>query len=207
MAGGDVTADVARKDAGRWDRWALRYDRGWRAKTFFRPLYAKILGTLEPLSGRHLLDVGAGTGTVVAGAIARGARAVGVDASVGMVEVAEGKAPGRFVVAAAEALPFPDASFDAVTSSMSMHHWGSARSGLAEVGRVLRPGGTALIVDGELRGLFRLVGALFHLVNRRRAHYVSRDEVAALLRSAGLEPVGRISYRKRVLMTLAERAR
>jgi SAM-dependent methyltransferase len=44
-------------------------------------------------------------------------------------------------------LPFPDASFDLVVSALSMHHWAEPEKGLAEIGRVLRPGGRALVWD------------------------------------------------------------
>jgi len=44
-------------------------------------------------------------------------------------------------------LTFPDRSFDLVVSTLSMHHWSDPAAGLAEIGRVLRPGGRALIWD------------------------------------------------------------
>jgi ubiquinone/menaquinone biosynthesis C-methylase UbiE len=61
------------------------------------------------------------------------------------------------------ALAFPDASFDLVVSTLSMHHWADPTSGLAEIGRVLRPGASALIWD------FR-PGVRRHLFGPRHAH-------------------------------------
>ncbi|MFH1474462.1 MAG: class I SAM-dependent methyltransferase, partial [Chloroflexota bacterium] len=52
-----------------------------------------------------------------------------------------------FVVGDVVALPFPDASFDLVTSSFSVHHWPDAAAGFAEIRRVLRPGRRALVYD------------------------------------------------------------
>ena len=47
------------------------------------------------------------------------------------------------------ALAFPDRSFDLVVSTLSMHHWADPTAGLAEIGRVLRPGGRALVLDTD----------------------------------------------------------
>lgn len=44
-------------------------------------------------------------------------------------------------------MPFPDASFDLVVSSLSAHHWPDSAAGFAEIRRVLRPGGHALVYD------------------------------------------------------------
>jgi ubiquinone/menaquinone biosynthesis C-methylase UbiE len=197
---------VARTDIERWDRWARTYDRGLAQRFVLRPLYAKILEIIDPRPGERMLDIGAGTGTVVAQGTARGAGAFGVDPSVEMVRVAHGKAPGRFVVAAAEGLPFPTAAFDVVTTSMSMHHWRAAEEGLAEIGRVLRPRGRALVADIARRGLAGRITDLVGRLGRHRARYLGTGELAAALRAAGLEPVRRVVYRRGILLTLAERA-
>jgi ubiquinone/menaquinone biosynthesis C-methylase UbiE len=52
-----------------------------------------------------------------------------------------------FTVGDVASLPFSDASFDVVVSTLSMHHWDDRQAGLAEIGRVLRPGGRALVWD------------------------------------------------------------
>jgi SAM-dependent methyltransferase len=52
-----------------------------------------------------------------------------------------------FLVGDVAALAFPDRSFDLVVSTLSMHHWADPAAGLAEIGRVLRPGARALIWD------------------------------------------------------------
>jgi ubiquinone/menaquinone biosynthesis C-methylase UbiE len=68
-----------------------------------------------------------------------------------------------FLVGDVASLPFPDASFDVVVSTFSMHHWADPTAGLAEISRVLRPGGRALIWD------FR-PGSRPHLLGRRHDH-------------------------------------
>ena len=53
----------------------------------------------------------------------------------------------RFLVADVAALPYPSGSFDLVVSTLSLHHWPDPARGLAEIHRVLRPGGVARIYD------------------------------------------------------------
>jgi ubiquinone/menaquinone biosynthesis C-methylase UbiE len=68
-----------------------------------------------------------------------------------------------FLVGDVAALALPDESFDLVVSTLSMHHWADPTAGLAEIGRVLRPGARALVWD------FR-AGARPHLFGPRHAH-------------------------------------
>jgi ubiquinone/menaquinone biosynthesis C-methylase UbiE len=58
----------------------------------------------------------------------------------------DGRQPS-FLVGDVAALAFPDRSFDLVISTLSMHHWADPAAGLAEIGRILRPGARALIWD------------------------------------------------------------
>ncbi|MFH1017611.1 MAG: class I SAM-dependent methyltransferase [Pseudomonadota bacterium] len=106
-------------------------------------------------SGR-LLDVGTGPGRLLVGLHEKAPdlALVGVDVSSGMVEQARKNITafgytGSIDVREANAtsLPFPDASFDCVVSSGTMHHWKDATTGLNEVFRVLREGGCALMYD------------------------------------------------------------
>lgn len=190
----------------RWDRWAPKYDRGLRARRFLRPLYDHLLAVAAPRAGERALDVGAGTGTLAAMVAASGARAFAADPSAGMAGVAAAKLPGRAVVAAAERLPFPDGSFDLVTTSMSLHHWRDARAGLAEAARVLAPGGRAVVADIEGRGILRrLAVTLAHLFARDEHRHHARHEIAEALRAGGLEVGSQRAWRYGVLVTVARR--
>ena len=96
-----------------------------------------------------LLDVGTGPGTFPARLHAAGhrGRLVGVDLSAGMVHRAQASSAGvEFVQAGADALPFPDASFDVLTARHMLYHVPSVPDALAEFRRVLKPGGRFLAV-------------------------------------------------------------
>ena len=104
----------------------------------------------------NVLDVGCGTGevTLLAKTRAANGKVYGIDPAPEMIAVARGKAERKkldidFRVAVIESLPFPDASMDVVTSSLMMHHLpGDLKiRGLAEIYRVLKPGGHLLVAD------------------------------------------------------------
>jgi ubiquinone/menaquinone biosynthesis C-methylase UbiE len=116
-----------------------------------------------------ILDVGCGTGRLLRTAEQRfpAARLEGVDAAVEMVRYAQGVLPAAsritFRQATAERLPFADAQFDLVFSTMTFHHWNDQRAGIAEVARVLKPGGRWLLADFIATGFMRNVRRLFRL--------------------------------------------
>src|ERR1043165_9502877 len=96
---------------------------------------------VEAGPGVRLLDVASGPGYVVAAAAQRGAIATGVDFSAPMVaEAARRYSKMNFRRGDAEALPFADDSFDAVTMNFGLLHLGDPDKALAEACRVLRPG-------------------------------------------------------------------
>lgn len=97
-------------------------------------------------SGRdaRVLDVGCGDGRHIAAAAARGCRAVGVDYDPGELAKARSRAGSlRIDLIAADAtrLPFRDTAFDAVICTETLEHLPDDRGAIAEIARVLRPGG------------------------------------------------------------------
>ena len=96
----------------------------------------------RPLAGLALLNVGCGTGGFNVAAARAGAEAWGVDLSAEAARLAAARAPaGRIVRAPAEALPFRTGCFDLVYCYSTLEHVGDAGRAVAEMARVLRPGG------------------------------------------------------------------
>jgi ubiquinone/menaquinone biosynthesis C-methylase UbiE len=99
------------------------------------------------------LDMGCGGGHVAFRLAGRVGKVVAYDLSAAMLETVAAEARRRGLdnlvtkQGAAEALPCPDASFDVVATRYSAHHWGTYRDGLAQMRRVVKPGGLALFMD------------------------------------------------------------
>ncbi len=112
--------------------------------------YHALLDTLQievaaPLvTGLDVLEVGCGTGLILERLAGLAHRAVGVDMSRGMLQQARERNL-EVVEGSATALPFPDASFDAVVSFKVLAHIAEIELAMAEVARVLRPGGKAAL--------------------------------------------------------------
>ena len=101
-----------------------------------------LLDAVDLRPGARLLDVATGPGYVAAAAAVRGARAVGVDFSAPMVAHARTLNPAvEFQEGDAEALPFPDRSFDAVVMNFGMLHLARPERAMTQAARVLKPGG------------------------------------------------------------------
>jgi demethylmenaquinone methyltransferase/2-methoxy-6-polyprenyl-1,4-benzoquinol methylase/phosphoethanolamine N-methyltransferase len=151
------------------------------------------MGLAAPASGEKVLDVGCGTGTLAIAIRSKvGAGAVhGIDASPEMIHVAKEKsAKGGgdvdFQVALVEAIPFPDASFDLVTSSLMLHHLPEnlKAKGLLEIRRVLKPGGRFMAMDFAAHSHSPL-GHVLAIFGRSRGESAAA-KLAPLLKDAGL---------------------
>jgi ubiquinone/menaquinone biosynthesis C-methylase UbiE len=141
------------------------------------PRSNRLLPSIADLHRSHAaLDIGCGPGAAVRAAAGSVARAVGVDRSLAMIEIARRRSRRlhnvEFTVGGAELLPFSDATFDRLWTIHSFHHWEDPTQGIAECLRVLRPHGRLLIVENDTTGA--------HGLDRRRA-----VELADELRTAG----------------------
>ena len=157
-------------DVDRFNRWASTYDGHWMQRIIFEPIQQTVLEVASQQVGspHAILDVGCGTGKLLKSAKARfpGAKLAGVDAAEEMVKFAQSSTPGggiEFQQATAEKLPFSDASFDLVFSTMTFHHWHDQARGAAEVARVLTPGGRWLLADFVASGFMKPIRALLRL--------------------------------------------
>jgi demethylmenaquinone methyltransferase/2-methoxy-6-polyprenyl-1,4-benzoquinol methylase len=121
-----------------------------------------------------VLDIAAGTGTSSAAIAKRGAEVVALDFSHGMVEVGRTRHPElEFVEGDAEALPFPDATFDAVTISFGLRNVNRPQVALAEMHRVLKPGGRLVVCEFSTPP-FGLLGAAYRAYLRFGMPFIAR---------------------------------
>jgi SAM-dependent methyltransferase len=185
---------------GDWwtDRVARRPSGAAARKTYANPIYHRpnfliLMERLQLKPEDRLLEVGCGGGAFLQDALASGCRAVAIDHSPEMVRLAREQNQkaieekrAEIVEADAHHLPFPDASCTCAVSTGSFGFWDRPVVALAEIRRVLQPGGRFLLFTGtkELRGTPAAPEPV-----ASRAHWYEDDELASLAREAGFAEV------------------
>lgn len=136
-----------------FDAVSAGYDRTNTLLSFGNALLWRIATAraVDPQPGERILDVAAGTGTSSAALARNGARVIAADFSEGMLRLGRLRQQHNpfieFVHADAMALPFGDASFDAVSISFGLRNIADPRGALAEFARVLKPGGRLVVCE------------------------------------------------------------
>ena len=195
LHGGDqhTHAEMAPNTTGNVIHWARRYDAVVQMMGLGQAgrLRRRTVELARIASGDKVLDVGCGTGDLTLLAKKRSGstgQVCGIDASPEMIEVARRKAARQhlnidFRVDVIERLPFPDATFDVVLSSLMMHHLPAdlKPKALAEIRRVVKPTGKLVIVEFndllEEQNLHSLV---------KSAGFVQVDRPSMLFKRLGL---------------------
>ncbi len=140
----------------------------------------RVAAAAELQPGQRVVDVACGTGVLAMEAVratSPGGDVVGVDLNPGMLAVARRKAPGiQWTEAPAEALPFDSGEFDAAVSQFGLMFFEDKRAAVAEMWRVVPPGGRIVIAVWDslenTPGYTAIIALLARLFG---------DEVAALL--------------------------
>jgi ubiquinone/menaquinone biosynthesis C-methylase UbiE len=180
-------------------RWAPYYDFTVNIVTLGKARALRKMTVEQALikPGDSVLDVGCGTGevTLLAKTRAKEGKAYGIDPAPEMIAVARKKGLQKnleidFRVGVIEALPFPDASLDVVTSSLMMHHLPEDLKlrGLAEIYRVLKPGGRLLIAD-FMRPTGSFLNHLFIAFTRHQRLQSGVEDLQELLKTAGFSQI------------------
>lgn len=178
---------------------ALSYgqDRRWKRR---------LVALAQPVRGRRALDLATGTGDIAHSLASSGARVVGLDITPRMIELAISKRSEHagscsFLVGDMLALPFPDRSFDLVTTGYGLRNVPNLTEAVDEIARVLTPGGLALSLDFNrpANGLVRRVYLLYLTVVGGGLGWLLHGDPdtyryipASIRRYPGAEAVGRL---------------
>jgi ubiquinone/menaquinone biosynthesis C-methylase UbiE len=190
--------------SGKVLHWPLFYDVLARVLFFGKEnqFRHRVLDLVRLNQGDSVLDIGCGTGTLALAArehVGSGGRVCGIDASPQMIKRATKKAlraetTAEFRVAPVEALPFPDATFDVVLSTLMLHHLPSDIQDrcFRETLRVLKKGGLLFAVDfggspNQSKGLISRLG---------RHQGFDVDQLVPLLKEVGFDRIepGKMGY-------------
>jgi ubiquinone/menaquinone biosynthesis C-methylase UbiE len=160
----------------------------------------RVLEAAGAVRNLELLDAGCGTGELCRRLSDRGALVSGIDLCAGLVERARSMAPlAALARADAQALPFGTARFDLATSVLVLHYLENPGRALAELARVLRPGGRLIVCD-RICSADPVLRAAQIGVERLRNPLIQRilssDELEELLRGAGFEVSHQVEFRR-----------
>ncbi len=151
------------KAATVWNSGGPHYDK--ISETIFDAIEHCVI-RLDPQTGERILDVATGTGWTARRLAARGAQVTGVDLGADLIEAAKDRAAAEqlkidFQIGDAEALPFENKTFDAITSTFGVMFVSKPEAAAMELSRLCKPGGrvglTTWPADGTIAGLFKVM--------------------------------------------------
>lgn len=179
------------KSRAAFDRCAQGYDEspcGPYSEYIFQPL----LDRLNTQDYHSVLDVGCGTGKILEALSGKNIRLAGIDISLEMHKLAQERLGERADIrlSDSEQLPWEPHSFDALICSASFHHFPKPEQVLAEMHRVLNPGGRLLIGDVYVSTPWRQIANLLMPFNRSGDYHIySKRHMCELLEKTGFSQI------------------
>jgi len=153
-----------------------------------KPVWDTFVGLLSPGPGEKILDVGAGKGAVAAGVYeaSKGGEVYAVDPSEKQVTRMKKAFPAvRASVAGAEKLPFADSDFDKAYTTMALHHFTDLDKALDEIARVLKHGGTFVVLEVEPHSMLGRMFTFFGRLGGEHMNIMSEDQLLSKLSAQG----------------------
>lgn len=172
---------------GYFDRVADQWET-MRRDFFSEALREEVLALAGIQAGRHVADIGAGSGFMTEGLLARGLRVTAFDQSQNMLDSLAKRLGGKgdldLRLGESENLPLPAASVDAVFANMYLHHVERPAAAIKEMVRILKPAGRLFLTDLDAHDF-----AFLRTEHRDRWMGFQRSEVVAWFTGAGLSDV------------------
>jgi len=186
------TGDARRE----FDGWSRRYDRDPLQNLLFKPSHRMMVRKFQGAEER-ILDIGCGTSRFAARVLGRlpNTKVVGIDLCRQMLRSSlarlfELRHRMGLVQGDSEKLPFADDTFDLVTCSHSFHHYPNQLQVVAEMHRVLRPGGRVMIIDGDRdRWWGRLIFDVLVVLMEGRVKHLTGLAMAGLYQKVGFTEI------------------
>jgi len=181
-----------------FDRWAKSYDSG-RISRWFQYTQELTIGLMDLTPRSKVLDVGCGTGFAVLllGSMFDEGKACGIDISSKMMAEAQVKVPDilkervEFRQASSDNIPYPSEEFEYIMCTNSFHHYPDPLTVLAEMSRLLKPGGRVVILDNavDLSLYTWLWDRILRIIEKGHVRYYRSWEIGEMLKQARFQGV------------------
>lgn len=172
-----------------YNKIAAVYDRKYAKSCVYASDLALSILANQEIKPRKILDIGCGTGILLERILSEDLTidSYGIDPASEMLSIARNKLPNTTLYQGkAEDLPFPNASFDTIVSTVAFSHWYNKKLALEEVSRVLSPNGVAIIIEHAMPSLLQI--ALLKLIRRLPEFIDLRTAKALVFQTENLTP-------------------